>query len=280
MRLAQTSFEDLAMVATPTLADAQQNQLLAKLPAADLIAILPLMQFVLLKTPDVVSEANEPIEHAYFPIMGMLSIVSIMRNGDIIEVASVGKDGAFGTCVFQEQLSLPYRCFVQSPGAALRLTIETLEQIVSAKLELHRLIMRYNGSLAVLSMQSAACNGLHNVEARCCRWLLTTRDRLQSDTLNLTHEFLGQMLGVRRASVSDILKPLREQGLLQYVRGQITLTNMDELELRACECYRVTQKQFSWLQPVQINGSPSCRMPASVPISEESGIGSAAKTAS
>jgi CRP-like cAMP-binding protein len=249
--LGQTALRILAIVATPTLADAHQNQLLAKLSTADLHALLPLMQSVPLEVPSVISEAGEPLSYAYFPTNGMLSVVRIMLDGNVIEVASVGKDGAFGTCVFQGQPGLPYRCFVQSPGTALRLTIEDLKRIASAKPDLHRLMLRYNGSLAVLSMQSAACNGLHNVEARCCRWLLTTRDRLQSETLILTHEFLGQMLGVRRASVTEVLQPLRERGLLEYGRGRITLTNVHELERRACECYQVTRDYFAWLNTSQ-----------------------------
>jgi len=206
------------------------------------------MQRVELRVPEPVCEANAPIEYLYFPTAGLLSMVSHMNDGSVIEVAAVGMDGAFGTEVFQGHTSIPYRCFAQVEGEGLRVGVSPLMRLAAERPYIQSLLLRYNGSLMVKVMQNAACNGLHEVGPRCCRWLLITRDRLGTDRLHLTHEFLGQMLGVRRASVSEVLKPLREAGLVDSNRGEIIILDAHGLEERACECYRRITDAFAWLR--------------------------------
>ena len=229
-------------------ANAGRNLLLAKLGPNDLQAILPYLHPVRLELGHGIFEANEPLEYAYFATDGLFSIVSLMKDGSLIEVAAVGREGAVGTMALLGQNEIPYRCFVQVEGSGYRIGLETLKSIAERRPELRQLLLRYQGSLTVQIMQNVACNGLHHVEQRCCRWLLLTRDRQSSDIIGLTHEFLGQMLGVRRASVSEVLKPLRERGLIDYTRGQIKILEPAGLEACSCECYRVISDEFTWLR--------------------------------
>jgi hypothetical protein len=165
----------------------------------------------------------------------------------VVEVAPIGTDGFSGSHVLFGQTSIPYRCFVQIAGAGFRIPVDKLLSAARKSPSMHRDFLHYTGSLMVQIMQNVACNGLHKVEARCCRWLLITSDRLKNRVVPLTHEFLGQMLGVRRASVSEVLKPLKNDGLLDYTRGEIILLNRRDLESRSCECYRIINKEFEWL---------------------------------
>jgi CRP-like cAMP-binding protein len=243
--LAWTSGEDLALAEPVSAAVASQNRLLGRLSADDLQSLLPHLQYLELPVPASIFEAERPIEWAYFPLAGLFSMVRQMENGDVIEVAALGKEGAVGTQVLLGQMTLPYRCFIQIDATALRVSIDTLRRLTTERPSLLQLLLRYQGAVSVQIMQNSACNGLHGVAARCCRWLLMTGDRLSSDHIPLTHEFLGQMLGVRRAGVSEVLKPLRDQGLIDYARGSITLLDREELRACACECYGVITDEFN-----------------------------------
>jgi CRP-like cAMP-binding protein len=224
-----------------------RNQLLASISPSDLGALAEHFQEISLKVPRAIYEAGAQIDYLYFPTSGLLSVVSNMSNGSTIEVAAVGKDGAIGANVLLGQERHSHRCFVQIDGTALRISVENLKSLVAERPQLEKHLLRYIGSLMVASMQGNACNGLHSVEPRCCRWLLMTHDRMTTDDMQLTHEFLAQMLGVRRASISEILKPLRDEGLLDYSRGTIKILDRKGIEARACECYRLIADEFSWL---------------------------------
>jgi CRP-like cAMP-binding protein len=224
-----------------------RNQLLASMSPSDLGELAEHFQEISLRIPRGIYEPGAQIDYVYFPTSGLLSVVSNMRNGSTIEVAAVGKDGAIGANVLLGQDQFSHRCFVQMDGSALRISVEKLKSLLPERPQLEKLLLRYIGSLMVASMQGNACNGLHSVEPRCCRWLLMTRDRMTTDDMALTHEFLAQMLGVRRASVSEILKPLRDEGLLDYSRGTIKILDREGIEARACECYRLIANEFAWL---------------------------------
>ena len=129
-------------------------------------------------------------------------------------------------------------------GHAYRISAATLEAECNRSDQLRKLILIYQATFLTSAMQGAACNGLHGVLQRCCRWILMCHDRVATDTVPLTHEFLGMMLGVRRASVSEVLQPLQERGWLQSTRGQITILNRKAIEAGACECYRVISEQY------------------------------------
>ena len=242
---------------------ARRNRLLNQLPPEELDNLLPHLRLVEAPVPTTFTEANAEIEHVHFVLSGLVSIVSLMQDGSIIEIGAVGAEGALGVSVMLERNKLPYRQFVQIDGQALRMGAETFAKLVKERLELRRVMLRYQSSFMVQTMQNGACNGLHNVEERCCKWLLLTQDRLGKNTVELTHDFLGQMLGVRRASVSEVLKPLRDEGLLTYTRGSVTIQNRDGLEERACECYRLVADEYRWLNPPAESSADS---PADLPV--------------
>ena len=141
----------------------------------------------------------------------------------------------------------PNRIIVQIADGGWRIEVKVLRKEMAKSLALRKLIVDYSYAYMFQITQSVACNGLHKIEKRCCRWLMMTRDRIGSDELRLTHDYLGVMLGVRRASVTDILKPLQKAGLLRSHRGVITILNREGIEERACECYQLVQVEYDRL---------------------------------
>jgi CRP-like cAMP-binding protein len=170
-----------------------------------------------------------------------------MNDGSTIEVGTIGREGMSGAMLLMETDAMPYRYFVQIDGHAMRISAAHLKQAAQRSTELRRLILRYQSVVLAQSWQAAACNGLHSVQQRCCRWLLIAHDRSDTDEIPLTHEFLAMMLGVRRASVSDVLRPLQEAGCVSSARGLITILNRAGLETDTCECYRVMVNQVAHL---------------------------------
>lgn len=217
--------------------DSYRNALLAQLPTPVIAALR--LEPVDLPTNFVLSEANQLIEWAYFPELGAVSVVALMEGGATIEVGAIGNEGMACSILLLESQSVPYRYFVQVPGHGYRVSASRLLEASAAHPQFRQLILRYEAKFRAQTMQAVACNGLHSAEQRCCRWLLMTRDRVDSDELKLTHEFLGFMLGVRRATVSEVLGPLQEAELVHSARGTITILNRRGLEARACECYWV-----------------------------------------
>jgi CRP-like cAMP-binding protein len=191
----------------------------------------------------VLYEPNQPIDSVYFPESGALSVVSLMHDGDSIEVGTIGREGMAGSVLLLQTATVPYRYFMQIAGEGYQMSADRFIRIAGATPELRNAILKYEAGFRVQTQQGMACNGLHNVEQRCCRWLLMTRDRVESDDLKLTHEFLGLMLGVRRASVTDVLSPLQADGLVSSNRGTITILNRKGLEKRVCECYGIMVQQ-------------------------------------
>lgn len=225
------------MATIPEATGALRNALLSKL-TPELRATLRL-EPVDLPVNLVLYEPDQPIEFAYFPELGAISVVSLMENGSIIEVGTIGNEGMACSVLLLETTSVPYRYFVQVAGHGYRVAAARLISACKANPELRQMVLRYESRFRVQTMQGMACNGLHSVEQRCCRWLLMTRDRVDSDEIKLTHEFLGIMLGVRRASVSDVLGPLQDAGLVRSQRGTISILDRKGLEKRVCECYAI-----------------------------------------
>ena len=224
------------------------NHLLASLPQQEYERLLPNLEPVALDLKQVLYEPNTPIEYAYFINSGATSIVNIMQDGQTIEVATVGKEGMIGVPLVLGTTQIPFQVFVQIPGDGLRMKADVFkEQVVYAGCLLHTLLLRYLQALMNQISQTAACNRFHSVEARCCRWVLMTQDRVESDSFPLTHEFLSYMLGVRRASVSEVAAMLQRSGLINYSRGQISIKDRQGLEAACCECYQSTQQEFKRL---------------------------------
>jgi CRP-like cAMP-binding protein len=205
------------------------------------------MRRVSLKVEQVLYEAGARIEYVYFPVDCVLSAVSVMQDGTMIEVATVGNEGGVGLPpVLQPGIS-PNRVFAQIAGDAVRIDAALLKAEADRDPELNDLLVRYGLAFFAQVSRSVACNGLHNLEQRCCRWLLMTHDRLPADEVPLTHEFLGIMLGVRRAGVTEALKSLKAEGLIDYRRGIIRIKNRPGLEARSCECYQAVIEEYKRL---------------------------------
>jgi CRP-like cAMP-binding protein len=219
------------------------NAILAQLPTASAAAICRHLQPVELPVKKLIYQPNEPIRQVYFVETGMVSVVSIMENGGSIEVGTIGSEGVVGATILMGVTSVPYQQYVQLGGHGLRLDAAILKGEALRNAELRDLILRSQFAFLVQSMQCTACIGTHDVTQRCCRWLLMSRDRTDSDTLTLTHEFLALMLGVRRASVTDLLKPIQKRGWIQMNRGEITILDRKGLESGSCECYRIIREQ-------------------------------------
>lgn len=224
-----------------------ENHLLSRLPAAVLARIRRSLRKVRFEQNDVLYEARSVIEYAYFPLSGTLSAVAVMLDGSIIEVATIGKEGAAGLPTFATADVSPNRLFVQVPGEGLRLPIEVLEREIQNDEDVRRLFSNYMAAFQYQVSQSVACNGLHSLHQRCSRWLLMTHDRVHGDEIALTHELLANMLGVRRSSVSEVLQTLQDQGCISSSRGKLFVTDRKALERIACECYDVVRQEYARL---------------------------------
>jgi CRP-like cAMP-binding protein len=223
-----------------------QNRLLATLPKDDFDRMLPHLEKVSLPLKDILYEANGSIEHVFFPIDGVVSLV-IMQSGYIHEVGIIGNEGLVGTPVFLGSDRSPTRAIAQIPGAALRMKTEVFQKELRRRGPLHGLAQRYTQAMINQISQSIVCNHRHSVEKRMSRWLLMSHDRVGTDGFPLTHEFLAQMLGVRRPTVTAVAGTLQKAGLITYHRGEITVLERKGLEAAACECYEVVAKELDRL---------------------------------
>ena len=223
------------------------NRLLARLPKEEYRRLAALVVPVSLDFKEVLYEAHGTIEHLYFPVRGVLSALHVMENGSAIEVATFGNEGAAGVAAFFGIETSLNRVIVQVAGDAVRVDARRLRGEAPPDSPLGKLLIRYYTAFLGQVLQSVACNGLHTIEKRCCRWLLMTRDRIGSDEIPLTHEFLAVMLGVRRPGVSEVLRSLKERRLLNYNRGTVTLLDRKKLEEACCECYRRSREEYERL---------------------------------
>jgi len=228
---------------------ARTNRFLAALPLNDFSLLAPHLRIVELTRGVVLHEAGEPIEHVYFPHTGMVSVVTIMRNGATVETASLGRTGVIGAGAgFGGRRGIG-RAIVQLPGTASRMPAARFHAAAQESAAIRELAVRYNDLLIAQIQQSVACNALHTLEARLCRWLLQTHDCVGGDTIPLTQEFLGQMLGVRRTSVTLAARLLQSAGLIRYRRGHIQVVDRAALEDAACECYAAIQEHTDEVFP-------------------------------
>lgn len=227
--------------------NASENRLLAALPKEEYERLVANMEAVFLELKHSVYEPNEPIEYVYFVKNGVVSLLNVMEDGKEVEVATVGNEGMVGLPVFLGAEKIPGRAFSQVPGDALRMKADVFKDKVTPGTRLHDLLQRYTQALFNQIAQGTACNTLHSVEERMCRWLLMTQDRVGKDEFPLTQEFLGQMLGVRRPTVSIAASILQKAGLIRYSRGGITILDREGLEDSSCECYAIIKAEFDRL---------------------------------
>ncbi len=223
------------------------NSLLARLREDEYHRLAANFEIIDFHMEQVFYEANSPINCAYFIERGLVSVVSAMEDGSSAEVALIGNEGMIGTAIVLGIDSVPCQYFAQVPGRALAIKANALKEAIRRCSRLERLLMGYIGTFLTQLMQVSACNRLHSVQQRCCRWLLMYLHRLHMKELPLTHDMLARLLGVRRASVTCALHPLQEAGVIDYHRGKITAVDRERLEACTCECYWTLNKYYARL---------------------------------
>ena len=223
---------------------ATSNRLLAALPRKEYEKLAPHMEEVSFEQGQVLYESNDSIEYIHFPLSGVNSIVVTTQTGSSVEIGLIGREGFVGFQPLLGVKSAPNSAISQIPGKALRIKSETLKKEFDGGGPLQNLLHRQIQSQTVQMSQGAACNRLHEVNERMARWLLMMHDRAESDKLSLTHEFLSQMLGANRATVSLTAGVLQQASLIRYARGTITILNREGLEEIACECYQIVKAEF------------------------------------
>jgi CRP-like cAMP-binding protein len=221
-----------------------RNRLLDALSPAEAASLGEALTAVALPLKKVLLEADQPITQVYFPTNGVVSLVNEPNPGEIVEVATIGYEGLVGLPVLLGVETMPSRAFVQIEGEALCIDAETLTRFTDRHPAFRRVLMRYSMALLNQVAQNASCNRLHEVQERCARWLLQTHDRVDGDSFALTQEFLGQMLGVHRPTVSIAAGMLQRAGVIRYERGIITILDRDGLEAASCNCYRFIVREY------------------------------------
>jgi CRP-like cAMP-binding protein len=227
--------------------DRSGNHLLAAMSEEEAAGLEPWLELIDLPRGYVIARPGGSIEHAYFPISGMVSVVALMAKGLGAEVATVGNEGMIGLPIFLGADSSPFHLMAQLDGASLRVPASRLEDALGADTRLSALLRTYSQAFFVQTAQNAACNGLHSVSERGARWLLATHDRAQSDAFYLTQDFLAFMLGVARQSVGIATADLQERGMIAYHRGDMQILDRPALEAASCECYGIVRAEFTRL---------------------------------
>ena len=223
------------------------NRLLAALPDAEYQCLIPHLNHVSLPFKQVIYEVGVPIEYVYFPHRAVVSYLSTMADGSMLEVGLVGNDGVTGIpAALGDNIAIIF-ANVQVPDSAMRMKASVLKTEFGRGGSLQSLLLRYIKALYAFVSQNAACNRLHYLEGRLARWLLLVCDRVKSNELPLTHEFMAQMLGVRRSGVTEAANMLQQSGLIRYTRGKITILNRQELEVASCPCYKIIKGEYARL---------------------------------
>jgi CRP-like cAMP-binding protein len=227
----------------------RQNKLLAAVPDDDWVRIQPHLNPVLMRLGEAVYESGAQLDHVYFPITSIVSLLYVMADGASAEIAVVGNDGLVGIALFMGGETTPSRAVVQSQGWAYRLKGQILKDEFGRGGAMQHLLLRYTQALLTQMAQTAVCNRHHSIDQQLCRWLLLSLDRLPSDDLAMTQELIANMLGVRREGVTEAAGKLQSAGLIRYSRGHIAVIDRPGLEARCCECYGVVKRESDRLLP-------------------------------
>jgi CRP-like cAMP-binding protein len=219
------------------------NRLLAGLPRDSFQLLAPHLTVTRFALGAVLAETGDEVDQVIFPLSGMISLVVVMKDGRAIETATIGRDGVYGEAVAFGPYRSKVRALVQMEMNGAWLTSQQFRKAGGASPALQAMCFEHNEALLAQARITAACNALHLVEARFCRWLLQTRAVTESDTLTLTQEFLSEMLGVRRTSVTEVASRLQAKGIISYSRGVIRIVDLPALEERACECLQTLREQ-------------------------------------
>ena len=218
--------------------------MLGALETASRRRIDPYLEPIKLKLGAIVCEAGGFLKHAYFPQGAVLSLLTVLENGSAIETANIGREGVFGLFAAMYSRVSFNRCIVQLDGRTVRCPIELLQSEFKSSEHVRDLFVSYSETLLSQVQQSVACNAMHSTEERMCRWLLMMHDRAEGESLTYTHEFLANMLGANRKSVTLAAQSMQTAGLISYRRGTIQVLDRPGLEKASCECYAVVKERF------------------------------------
>lgn len=225
------------------------NRLLAVMESADFARLEPHLDIVDLERGRELTDSSRAQDTAWFPHESVISIVADMQEGGTAEMGTIGREGLLGYSAALGGGPIMGRAVVQVAGKASRMPFERLRACAAESANLRQVIGLYAEALLAQTFQLAACNAVHPVEARCCRWLLMTQDRVRGAYVPLTQEYLSQMLGVQRSTVTVVSRGLQAQGLLTARRGSVSIVDRAGLEARACECYGLIRQGFERLLP-------------------------------
>ena len=224
-----------------------RNRLLASLPSDVLAQLLPKFSQVVITMRQGLYNPDDAIEAVYFPESGMISLVSNLDDGMQAEVGIIGQEGMLGTSLLSGVDTSFVEAMVQMPGTALRMGVTEFRQELETNAPFRAILLRYNEALQAQVMQTAACNGRHELEQRLARWLLMAHDRADREELPLTQEFMAMMLGVHRPSITVTAGILQRAGLIRYSGGRVTVLDRPSLEAASCECYGAVRQRFAVL---------------------------------
>jgi hypothetical protein len=250
------AFESGAMMPKRTIAirpsqpdSRPKNRLLSCLPPPDFQRLRRHLTTRPVALKQVFQPFNEPVHEVFFPNGGVASVTTVMKNGDMVEIATVGDEGLLGiNALFGDDL-LGGETMMQVPDTNIEvLPVEIFKREIERRGPFYECVQRYSQGFVILTMQSAACMALHPVLERCCRWLLMTHDRMRRDNFHLSHEFLAMMLGSTRPTVTVVAGTLQKAGMIKYVHGHITILDRASLEAASCECYATVKRHFERLR--------------------------------
>jgi CRP-like cAMP-binding protein len=226
-----------------------QNRILLGLSARESEMLSPKLEFIRLQLHQVLHEPGDTLKSAYFPNSGVVSILTVFADAKVVEVGLVGSEGFVGLPLVAGFRTANTRAIVQIEGSAFRVDAGALSEILNRSQELDRRLQQFSQMSTMEVTQLAACNRLHEVNERLSRWLLTCADRINSDSVPITQEFLSHMLGTRRSSVTVAAGMLETAGLISNARGRVTIIDRAKLEQACCDCYRMIRKQRAeWLK--------------------------------
>lgn len=222
------------------------NKVLAALEPATFQRLLPQLEPVGLRRKQVLYEPDAEIRHIYFPETCVIVLVTMMQSGETIESATVGREGATWTPALTGATTMPCQTMVAIDGDALRVEVDLLKGELNHNEHFRDLLSRYSNALLIHAVRSTACNGVHTLDQRCARWILTTLDRVEpNERFSITHDFLAYLLGASRQTVTTLINEFGKRGYIESDRGSITVPERARLERAACECYTVIKEQFA-----------------------------------
>lgn len=226
---------------TPSLS---ANKLLVALPHADFNSLNDHFAIVSMAQSTLLFNADDEVDHIFFPLSGMISLLVVLKNGNAIETATVGREGVVGAMAGLGPHKSRVRAVIQLPGVVARISAVQFRNATATSAAISNLCIRYNEALLAQARVTAACNLSHKIEARFCRWLLQCRDRVESDNIPLTQEFLSEMLGVRRTSVTEVAIKMQDAGVISYTRGIIKIIDLQKLKEISCECCETLREEM------------------------------------